>query len=61
MMMDFSTVLMRMINQNRLPFEMEPRLEKIRFESIMTGNYVKAFMLLLLSSIAAMLALLVPR
>ena len=55
MMLDISTALMRMINRNRLPSNMEAGLEKMRFESIITGNYVKAFMLLLFSLIAVML------
>jgi hypothetical protein len=60
MMLDISTFLMRM-NQNRLPPNMQSGLEKIRFESIITGNYVKAFMLLVFSFVAAMLVFLVSR
>jgi hypothetical protein len=59
MMMDISTLIMRM-NQNRLPPEMGWRLEKMRFESIITGNYVKAAMLLLFGLMAALLAFLPP-
>jgi hypothetical protein len=55
MMLDISTVLMRRINRNRLPPNMEARLEKVRFESIITGNYVKAFMLLIFGLIAGLL------
>jgi hypothetical protein len=57
MMMDISTLIMR-INQNRLPPDMEWRLEKMRFESIITGNYLKAVMLLLFALVAASLAFL---
>jgi hypothetical protein len=60
MMMDISTVLMRRI-QNRLPPNMESGLYKIRFESIISGNYVKAFILLMFSLIAAIVAFLMPR
>src|ERR1700744_325464 len=60
MMMDISTHLMRGI-QNRLPPNMESGLEKIRFESIISGNYIKAFILLMFSFIAAMFAFLIPR
>jgi hypothetical protein len=56
MMMDIFTVWMRRINQNRLPLNMELGLEKIRFESTITNNYLKAFMLLIFSFIAGMLA-----
>jgi len=61
MMLDISTVLTRMINRNRLPPNMEAGLEKIRFESIITGNYVKAFMLLMFSLIAGMLVFQISR
>ena len=56
MMMDIYTVLMRRISQNRLPPNMELGLEKIRFESTITNNYLKAFMLLIFSFITGMLA-----
>jgi hypothetical protein len=56
MMMDIYTVLIRRINQNRLPPNLELGLEKIRFESTITNNYLKAFMLLIFSFIAGMLA-----
>jgi len=59
MMMDIYTVLMRRINQNRLPPNMELGLEKMRFESTITNNYLKAFMLLIFSFIAGMLCLLI--
>jgi hypothetical protein len=59
MMMDISTLITR-INQNRLPPDMEWRLEKMRFESIITGNYLKAVMVLLFGTIAAALAFLAP-
>jgi hypothetical protein len=60
MIMDISTVLMRR-SQNRLPPNMESGLEKIRFESIISGNYMQAFILLMFSLIAAMFAFLIPR
>jgi hypothetical protein len=56
MMMDIYTAAMRRISQNRLPPNMEMGLEKIRFESTITNNYLKAFMLLIFSFIAGMLA-----
>jgi hypothetical protein len=52
--------LITRINQNRLPPDMEWRLEKMRFESIITGNYLKAVMVLLFGTIAAALAFLAP-
>jgi hypothetical protein len=55
MMLDISTAVMRMINRNRLPSSMDAGLEKTRFESIISGNYVKAFILLIFSLIAVML------
>ena len=61
MMLDISTALMRMINRNRSPPNMEPGLEKMRFESIVSGNYVKAFVLLLFSLIAGILVFQVSR
>ena len=61
MMMDIYTVLMRRINQNRLPPNMELGLEKMRFESTITNNYLKAFMLLIFSFIAGMLAFQIRR
>jgi hypothetical protein len=59
MMTDISTVLMRRI-QKRLPPNMESGLEKIRFESIISGNYVKAFVLVMFSLIAALFAFQIP-
>jgi hypothetical protein len=61
MMLDISTVLMRVINRNRLPPNMEAGLEKMRLESIITGNYVKAFMLLMFSLIAGVLVFQIRR
>jgi hypothetical protein len=56
MMMDIYTVLLRRTNQNRLPPNMELGLEKMRFESTITNNYLKAIILLIFSFIAGMLA-----
>jgi len=56
MMMDIYTVLIRRLNQNRLPPNLELGLEKMRFESTITNNYLKAFMLLIFGFIAGMLA-----
>jgi len=60
MMMDISNLIMRM-NQRRFPSDLESRLEKMRFESIITGNYLKAFILLMFSAIAVLVAFLPPR
>lgn len=60
MMMDISNLIMRM-NQSRFPSDLESRLEKMRFESIITGNYLKAFILLMFSAIAVLVAFLPPR
>jgi hypothetical protein len=59
MMLDISVPLMRR-NRNRLPPNVEAGIEKVRFESIMMGNFVKAFMLLVFSLIAGMLVFRVP-
>ena len=56
MVLDISMAVTRMINRNGLPSSMNAGLEKVRFESIMSGNYVKAFMLLIFSLIAVMMA-----
>ena len=56
MVLDISMAVTRMINRNRLPSSMNSGLEKIRFESIISMNYVKAFMLLTFSLIAVMMA-----
>jgi hypothetical protein len=53
---DIYTVLMRRLNQNRLPSNLELGLEKIRFESTITNNYLKAFMLLTFSFTAGWMA-----
>ena len=55
MMLDISMAVMRMINRNRLPSSLNAGLEKMRFESIISGNYVKGFILLIFSLIAVML------
>jgi hypothetical protein len=55
MMLDISAAVMRMTQRNRLPRNMEAGLGKMRFESIITANYVKAFTLLMLASAALML------
>jgi hypothetical protein len=57
MMMDISTLIMRM-NQSPLPPDMAWRIGKMRFESIITGNYLKATMLLLFGLVAPSLAFL---
>lgn len=46
--------VMRMIIRNRLPSSLNAGLEKMRFESIISGNYLKAFMLLIFGLIAVM-------
>jgi hypothetical protein len=56
MMMDIYTALLRRTNQNRLPPNIELGLEKMRFESTITNNYLKSFILLIFSFIAGMLA-----
>src|SRR5271170_3724710 len=56
MLMDIYTVLLRQINQNRLPPNMELGLEKMRFKSTIINNYLKAFFCLIFSFIAGMLA-----
>jgi hypothetical protein len=55
MVLDISMVVMRMINRNRLPSSVNAGLGKMRFESIISSNYVKVFMLLIFSLIAVML------
>lgn len=60
-MLDISTAFMRMINRNHFPPHIESRLEKMRFESIISGNYVKAFMLLMFGFVAVTLLCLAPR
>lgn len=55
-MMDIFAVLRRRISEDRLPPNMELGLEKMRFESTITNNYLKAFILLIFSFIAGMLA-----
>jgi hypothetical protein len=61
MMLDIITVLMRRNNRTQLPPNMEAGLEKSRFESIITGNYVKALIVLSFGFVAAMLALKLAR
>jgi hypothetical protein len=60
MMIDISTLIVRM-NKNRLPPNMEAGLEKIRFESIISGNYVKAVILLVFGLMAVSMVFLMPR
>jgi NO-binding membrane sensor protein with MHYT domain len=61
MMMDISMMWRRLMSRNRFPTDMEERIEKMRFESIITSNYVKAFILLVFSVVALMLVFRVPR
>lgn len=61
MVMDMYTVLIRRMNRNRLPPNMELGLEQIRFESTITNNYLKAFLLLIFSFVAGMLAFQIRR
>jgi hypothetical protein len=61
MMMDIFSVLRRRVSQNRLPPHLELGLEKMRFESTVTNNYLKAFILLIFSFIAGVLAFQIRR
>jgi hypothetical protein len=61
MMMDIYTALLRRINLNRLPLNLELGLAKMRLESTISNNYLKAFMLLIFSFIAGLLAFQVRR
>jgi len=60
MMMDILRDMGRMISRNRFPNDMEEQIESMRFESIITSNYVNAFVLLVLSFVAGMLVFRVP-
>jgi hypothetical protein len=55
LMLDISAAVMRMTNRDRLPRNMEAGSEKMRFESIITANYIKAFALLMFAFAALML------
>ncbi|HEY6620927.1 MAG TPA: hypothetical protein VIY68_15380 [Steroidobacteraceae bacterium] len=55
MMMDIYTALLRRTTQNRLPPNLELGIKKMRFESTIINNYLKAFILLIFSFIAGML------
>lgn len=60
MWMDIFAVMRRM-NQNRFPPELQDRLEKMQFESIITNNYLKAVMLIVFGIVAASIGFMLPR
>jgi hypothetical protein len=52
MLMDILTAARSNLHRGHLPPNIEANLERMRFETIISGNYVKAFMLLVFSLVA---------
>ena len=55
MWMDIASAARRSLTRNKLPPNVEATMERMRFQTVISGNYVKAFILLIFSFIAGML------